>query len=119
MVSTKYFCQNCKRELNEDQKPCPYCGSIKRDIDVEMKREEIKSRDSLRGRQKRNGFKKFMIEFLQGWFPSKNESRFPDGVQKERVINKEGDRYQEKVTNATTGAVVVNKDGKLSEHKRL
>jgi len=118
MVSTKYFCQNCKRELNEDQKLCPYCGSVKRDIKVEIK-EEVKVRASLRGRQKRKGFKKFMIEFLQGWFPSKNKSRFPDGVQKERVINKESDRYQEKVTDATTGAVVVNKDGKLSEHKRL
>ena len=39
MVSTKYFCQNCKKELNEDQKPCPYCGSMQRDVVVIIKGE--------------------------------------------------------------------------------
>jgi len=116
MVSTKYFCQNCKKELNEGQKPCPYCGSEKRDIKVEV-REEIKIRESLRGRQKRKGFKKFMVEFLQGWFPSKNKKEFPDGVQKTRLIDKKNDKYQEKVIDEKTGKIVVNKDEKLSEHK--
>jgi DNA-directed RNA polymerase subunit RPC12/RpoP len=116
MVSTQYFCQNCKRKLNESQKPCPYCGNVKRDIKVEIK-EEIKTRESLRERQKRKGFKKFMVEFLQGWFPSTNMEEFPEGVQKTRIINKKNDKYQEKVINEATREVMVNKDEKLSEHK--
>lgn len=116
MVTTKYFCKNCKKELNEDQKPCPYCSSEKRDIKVEV-REEIKIRESLRGRQKRKGFKKFMVEFLQGWFPSKNKREFPCGVQKTRLIDKKNDKYQEKVIDEKTSKIVVNKDEKLLEHK--
>jgi len=116
MVSTKYFCQNCKKELREDQKLCPYCGSTKRDIKVEIK-VEMKSRVSLRGRQKRKGFKKFMVEFLQGWFPSKDKTKFPEGIQQTRFIDKKNDRYQKKIINESTGEVVVNKDEKLSEHK--
>ena len=116
MVTTKYFCQNCKKELTEDQKPCPYCDSEKRDIKIAIK-EEIKIRESLRGRIKSKGFKKFKVEFLQGWFSSKNKKEFPDGVQKTRLIDKENNKYHEKVTNEKTGVVVVNKNEKLSEHK--
>ena len=116
MVSTKYFCQNCRRELNEEQKPCPYCGSVRRDIKVEIK-EEIKIRESLRGRQKRNGFKKFMVEFLQGWFSSGDKEKFPEGIQQTRLIDKKNDKYQKKVIDEATGEVVIDKDEKLSEHK--
>lgn len=115
-VSTKYFCQNCKKELRENQKPCPYCGSTKRDIKVEIK-EEIRIRERLRARQKRKGFKKFMVESLQGWFPSKDKTKFPEGIQQTRLIDKKNDRYQKKIINEATGEVVVNKDEKLSEHK--
>lgn len=116
MISVKYFCQNCKKELSKGQKSCPYCGSVKRDIKVEIN-EKIKIRESLRVRQKRKGFKKFMVEFWQGWFPSKNSGKFPDGVQKTRVIDKYNNRYQEKVINEATREVLVDKNEKLSEHK--
>ena len=116
MVFTKYFCQNCKKELKENKKLCSYCGSMKRDIKVEIK-EKIKIRASLRGRQKRKGFKKFIVEFLQGWFPSTVKTKFPEGIEKSRLIDKKNDRYKEKVTNKATGKVVVDKDEKLLEHK--
>jgi len=87
MDSTKYFCQNCKKELSGDQKPCPFCGCEKRDVKVTIS-ETLKIRESLRGRQKRKGFKKFMVEFLQGWFPSENKEKFPEGVQKTLIIDK-------------------------------
>lgn len=118
MVSTKYFCQNCKRELSEDQKPCPYCGSEKRDIKVEIK-EEIKIRENLRGRLKSKGFKKFAIEFLQGWFSSGDKAKFPKGIQQTRVIDKKNDKYQKKIINEATGEVVIDKDIKLSEKNKL
>ncbi len=117
MVSAKYFCQNCKKELNENQKPCSYCGSEKRDIKVGMEVKE-KSRVNLRGRQKHKGFKKFMVEFLQGWFPSKDKKKFPEGIQQTRLIDKKNDRYQKKIINEATGEVK-DKDIKLSEKNNL
>lgn len=86
------------------------------DIKVEIT-ETMNSKDNLQGRQKCKGFKKFMIEILQGWFPSRDKAKFPKGVQKTRVIDKKSNRYQEKVSNAATGEVVEDKDEKLSEHK--
>jgi len=34
MISKKYFCQKCGRELEADQKPCQFCCFINRDIKV-------------------------------------------------------------------------------------
>jgi len=116
MVSTKYFCQNCKKELLENQKPCPFCGCENRDIKIAIS-ETIKIRESLRGRQKRKGFKKFMVEFIQGWFPSRTREKFPEGVQKTRVIDKEKNQYSEKVIDQVTGQVMEDKKEKLTEHK--
>ena len=86
------------------------------DIKVEIT-ETMNSKDNLQGRQKCKGFKKFMIEILQGWFPSRDKAKFPKGVQQTRVINKKNDRYQKKIINEATGKVVVDIDEKLSEHK--
>jgi hypothetical protein len=58
-----------------------------------------------------------MVEFLQGWFPSGNKTKFPEGIQQTRVIDKKNDKYQKKIINEATGEVVVDKDEKLSEHK--
>ena len=117
MVSTKYFCQSCKKELEEDQKLCPYCGSEKRDIKVEL-REEIKIRESLRGRQKRKGFKKFMVEFLQGWFPNIITKDSKYGVDKVRIVNKEKDEYHETVKDLKTDKIIHDCHEKLSDHHK-
>lgn len=118
MVSIKYFCQNCKKELAENQKPCPYCGNVKRDIEVKIE-ENIKIREGLEGWQKRKGFKKPIVEFQQGWFPSKDKKKFPEGVQKTRLIDRKNDKYKEKVINEATGEVVRDEDIKLSEKNNL
>ena len=86
------------------------------DIKVEIT-ETMNSKDNLQGRQKCKRFKKFMIDILQGWFPSRDKAKFPKGVQQTRVINKKNDRYQKKIINEATGKVVVDIDEKLSEHK--
>ena len=44
--------------------------------------EKIVVRETIRGRQKRKGFKKFSKEWVQGWFPSKAKERYPEGVKK-------------------------------------
>ena len=116
MTTTKYYCQKCEKELRANQKPCPFCGCKNRDIKVCIS-ETLKIRESLKGRQKRAGFKKFMIEFLQGWFPSKDKKKFPEGTERTRVIDKEKNRYQERVKNIKTGKITRNIEESLSQHK--
>jgi DNA replicative helicase MCM subunit Mcm2 (Cdc46/Mcm family) len=116
MVSTKYFCQKCGRELKADQKPCPFCGSINRDIKVTIE-EKIVARETLRVRQKRKGFGRFIKENIQGWFPSRDKRKHAEGVEKTRVIDKQKDSYQEKIKDVKTGEIVRDIKEPLSQHK--
>lgn len=83
--------------------------------------ETLKIRESLRGRQKRKGFKKFMVEFLQGWFPSGDKNKHPAGVENIRIINKEnpdkGDSYQEITKDVKTGEIIRNIKEPLNQHR--
>jgi hypothetical protein len=69
MDSTKYFCQNCKKELKENQRTCPFCKSTKRDIHVEIS-DTINIRESLGIKKFIQGIKKFVVHVREGWFPS-------------------------------------------------
>jgi len=119
-VLTKHYCQNCKKELSRDQESCSHCGSEKRHIEVEIN-EGINIKVNLRGRQKCKGFKKFMVEFLQGWFPSINKEKYPEGVNKMRIINRENPNregsYQEKVVDAKTGEIIREVKEVLRKHR--
>jgi len=116
VISIKYFCQECGRELESDQKPCPFCGSVNRDIKVALK-EGIVIRENLKARQKRKGFRQFIREIIQGWFPSRDKMKHPEGVEKIRIIDKEKDRYQEKIKDVKTGKIVRDIKEPLSQHK--
>lgn len=118
MNSTKSFCQNCGKELEPNQRPCPFCGC--NNIHVEatgLAKLGLVARGSRRFRHKVKGFKKFAKEILQGWFPSKNKDKFPEGVDKERIIDKEKDEYHEVVKEAKTGEVVRDVHEPLRQHK--
>lgn len=54
-----------------------------------------------------------MGEWIQGWFPS-NKRKFPEGVEKTRIIDKEKDSYQEKVKDIQTGKVTHDVEESLS-----
>ena len=83
---------------------------------IELK-DEIKLRDNVNSRLKRNGFKKFAIELLQGWFPNSITKDNEHGVDKLRIINKITDFYHEFVKDLKTNKVIRNVTEKLSDHK--
>ena len=116
MNSIKSFCQNCGKELEPNQRPCPFCGCNSIKI-VALLSDTVRVRDNLALRLKRKGFKRFMTEIIGGWFPSKDKGKFPEGVDKERIIDKEKDEYHEVVKEAKTGEVVRDIHEPLSQHR--
>jgi len=120
MNSTKYFCRNCGRELKSNQKPCLFCGCNNLDIRVNFI-ETTKIRFNLKLRRKRKGLGKFIKEILQGWFPSIDKNKHPEGVEKMRIIDKENpnkkDSYQEKIKDVETGKITRNVKEPLCQHR--
>ena len=57
-------------------------------------------RASIRARQKRAGFKKFLLEVISRWRPSINP-RLKDGVHEDRVIDKGRRKYHHTVKDET------------------
>jgi len=75
-------------------------------------------RESLELRQKQKRFKKFMKEIISGWFPSRDKERFPEGVKKIRVIDKEKGWYREKVDDVKPGVITRNIEQPLRQHNK-
>jgi hypothetical protein len=110
-------CERCGAELKESDKECPKCGSTKKMFAV-IVGGTLTPRGSLRVRHKVKGFGKFAKEIIQGWFPSKN-SKLSQGVEKERIVDKKNDKYDEIVRDARTGQIMHETHKPLSQHKHL
>ncbi len=117
MEKPRYFCQECNKELEPDQKVCPVCKSSKRLIKVGLEG-EITLRGSIGAKQKRKGFKRPLRELIKGWFESGDKKKHPKGVIKERVIDREKDIYEEKVDDVETGKTTRCIKEPLSKHKK-
>jgi len=116
IVSSKRLCSKCKRK-KPFKEFCIFCRQkTTTNISIEIG-ETIHVRESFRARVRRQGFKKFIFETLQGWFPSGNP-KIKDGVTKTRIINKEKDTYFERVENHKTGEVLRNCEEKLNNHRK-
>jgi hypothetical protein len=113
------LCGDCQQELDESaslapdkRSPCPRCGSLTR-ILYASARMEVRTYVGFKLRQKRPGVSGYLVEHLQ-----RREVRVSvgDTVEKLRVIDRENDRYLEKVT-AEDGTVLHETDEHLSEHR--
>ena len=109
-------CRNCGIELPPSHTgPCPKCGKTEKDCKVTAS-VTVGISNSFRARKKRKGIGKFVIEILQGWFPSKSPA-LKKGVYKERIVDKEKNEYHETVEDAKTGEVIRDIHEPLSQHK--
>ena len=119
MQERKYVCQCCEREVELGESPCPFCGCSNIGVEVSLSEtigivDRLSSWTRLRGK----GYKKFWKEITQGWFPSRNRERHPEGVEKVRVIDKQADEYGEVVRDGKTGEVTREVHEALSQHRR-
>lgn len=110
-------CEQCGTELKKSDKKCPKCGSTKK-VFAKRVGGTLYPRGSLRARQKRKGFSKFVKEVIQGWFASINP-KLSKGVEKQRTIDKERDMYDEVVKDARTGETIHETHEPLSQHKHF
>lgn len=115
-----YYCKICNKELTSKDKICPYCGSKNRIINLTIS-ETFIPRGSLISRKYPQGIKKWVLEIISGWFSSGDKARYPNGVKKIRVINREDpkkpDSYKEKIIDSKTGKIVRDIEESLEKHK--
>ena len=115
----KSQCGDCGLEMDESphlsvvqRQPCSNCGSMKRKQFVTINCTTI-AYPSMVAKGRRNGVSKPFIEILTGADFSRRLQRF---MRKLRIIDREGDKYHEEVTDPTTGQTIHYTKEKLSKH---
>ncbi len=117
-------CSNCgfvfqNEQLNEPiekRKPCPECGSQSRTIRLAIKaKAEVLARMKLKARKPTSTRKKRRPNYESD--SGKKIGKNGKLVSIERIIDRDSNHYKE-VIKDKDGNVIVNKDEKLSEHKK-
>jgi hypothetical protein len=99
-------------EVGAPREPCPKCGAIRRAA-IETLEDVVLVLDGMRMVGKRAGRARPLFEARTG------ASYFRSGQEwhhVERLVDRENDRYVEKITRISTGEVVRHVDEPLSEH---
>lgn len=110
-------CKDCEKILNTedvhaDFSECTYCGSTEISYTLSFS-DNLSVHDQAKGKVKVKGRRKPIREFVSGdeLFKTKNK-----WVIKQRIIDRENDRYFEKVVDKETDEVIHECDEPLSEH---
>ena len=113
------FCKECEKR-KFFQRFCIWCRE-KTNSDIRISIfETIAVRDSIKLRKFKQGIRKFLVEIISGWFPTKGKlaQKLPGGVNISRVIDREKDEYHEVVKKYETDKVVHECHEPLSQHKK-
>ena len=112
-------CADCGAEVSargdtpEQRMPCDKCGSTKRNYHVSIS-ESVVARDGFGVKAKRSGEKKPYIEEMA--VPDYSRS-LEKVVHRERVIDRDNNRYFEKITDYESGEVIHHCEEPLSQHQ--
>lgn len=96
----------------ESRTPCPVCGKLRRTFNVFIE-DKLTARDGLGVKAKRPNEKRPYIEDKA--MPSYSH-RLGKNVLREQIIDRDNDRYFEKVTDYETGEIIHHNEEPLSEH---
>lgn len=114
-VLSHYNCSQCHTLLEENEKMCVSCGSIIRSISIQII-EEIKISDSLELKKFTQGLRDFVVHMKQGWFPSVDTCKHPEGVDLTQTVDRENNLYIKKVIDKKTGITVKDLEEPLTSH---
>lgn len=112
-------CADCGAEVNEggdtpEQRiPCSQCGSTKRNYHVSVS-DSVTVRDGIGVKARRSGERKPYIEDLSVPDYSRSLNKI---VHRARVIDRENDRYVEKITDYESGEAIHRCEEPLSQHQ--
>lgn len=122
-VDVQVICSDCGAELpsgwahQSTEQPCTRCGSIKRYVNMTIHDNVgVQIHDSVRGKAKdatRPSKANPRLDFFHGDDLRKSDGRW---MRKDRVIDKDNDRYMERVVDPTTGSAVHHCEERLSQH---
>lgn len=113
------LCGDCSRPLTdalpsdslEQRKPCPHCGSTKRNFHVFIA-EHLTLRDGF-GMKVKHGESRPHYESKSVPDHSRSRGKL---VHREMIVDRENDRYFERVTDYESGEIVHECDEPLSKH---
>ena len=111
-----WFCEKMKQELKSESKPQIQLTVAPKNLEINVS-DTIITHDSFELKTFTEKIKEFLTHVIGGWFPSKRTDLSPDGVQKERVIDRINDKYSEKVVDVKTGRVIRDVEEKPTDHK--
>lgn len=118
-MTDSVHCAKCDQPIHdpsgikpEDRKPCPNCGSTVRRFIREVS-DSFTLKSQLGFKAKRARAERPFIEGLGGDDQHRNSGKW---MRKERVIDREKDKYKEVVTDPETGKVIHRREEALSKH---
>jgi DNA-directed RNA polymerase subunit RPC12/RpoP len=104
-----------RAELEENHRtPCPKCGSTVRSYAVEIT-EGIPIFDGYTAKGVHAGMSKWFIQTSSHYVPQRSRNNAIPNV--ERTIDRDDNRYTEKVTLCESGEVIPSTDERLTDHK--
>jgi hypothetical protein len=118
--STTNTCGDCGHVLDESpsipveqRAPCPECGSVKRKVLVEVS-DTIEIHDIVAIKARHDGERRPFREGKYGDGLHRDSGKWNTRVM---TIDREADRYTERLVDGETGEVIHDVDEPLSEHR--
>jgi len=108
----KIHCKDCGQKLSKEDKICPNCGSKRRYITLIFE-EKIELHDQIKGKVKRQRFKKPVQELKVGDDLHRKSGKW---YHREIYIDREKNQYKEIVRDKHTGETIHECKEPLSKH---
>lgn len=112
--TTKRYCVECNNE--KDSSYCNFCKKETKNLFKVEIFEQAKIHESLGITHKRPEVKGFLKKIFQGYQASGDTNKHSDGVDRQMIIDRENDQYDEVVKDNKTGKITRECHEKLSEH---
>jgi len=111
-MDVTYKCKKCGYKSEKSEIPCPKCGGNEREISIVLS-DNIEIHEKLVGKAKHNGSKKPFHEVVSGDDFHRKSGKWN---KKERVIDRDNDRYKEIINDKETGEEIHRCEEPLSKH---
>lgn len=110
----KTCCLICER--GKINKYCEYCKKETGNLFKIVITDTVKVRESICIEQRMTGVKKYFKKVFQGYEPSNNYKKYPEGVEKYQNVDRENNWYDKIVKDNRTGTIIRKIHEPLDKH---